>query len=50
MIELKGLDKRNLLLVDLEHQVLEIREDITGNGFVAYDDFSLTKEGQRKSS
>lgn len=50
MVELKGLDKRNLILVDLEHQVLEIREDITGNGFVAYDDFSLTKVGQHKSS
>ena len=41
MIELAGVSKRNLILVDLEHQLLEIREDLTANGFVEYEDFSL---------
>lgn len=43
MIELAGLSKRNLILVDLEHQLLEIREDLTANGFVEYEDFSLNR-------
>lgn len=43
MIELTGVNKRNLILVDLEHQVLEIREDVTANGFVEFEDFSLLR-------
>ncbi len=43
IIELSGLNKRNLILVDLEHQLLEIREDLTGNGFVEFEDFSLQR-------
>lgn len=42
-IELTGLNKRNLIMVDLEHQLLEIREDLTGNGFVEFEDFSLQR-------
>lgn len=46
IIELTGVNKRNLILMDLEHQLLEIREDLTANGFVEFEDFSL----QRSSS
>lgn len=43
IIELSGVDKRNLILVDLEHQLLEIREDLTANGFIEFEDFSLLR-------
>lgn len=43
IIELSGVAKRNLILIDLEHQLLEIREDMTANEFVEFEDFSLNR-------
>ena len=45
LIELVGVNQRNLMLVDLEHQLLEIREDVSANGYVEFEDFSLQRSG-----
>lgn len=42
-IELIGVDVRNLILVDLERHLLEIRQDQTGDVYPAQDAFSLGK-------
>ena len=42
-LELLGVDLRNVILVDLEHQRLEIRQDQTGAAYQAQDAFSLAK-------
>lgn len=43
IIELTGVNKRNLVLVDLENKLLEIREDLTAHGFIEFEDFSLQR-------
>lgn len=40
-LALLNVKKRNLIFVDLEHQILEIREDLTAKPYVAQDDFLL---------
>lgn len=42
-IELIGVDVRNLILVDLERHLLEIRQDQTGDVYPLQDAFSLGK-------
>lgn len=43
IIELSGVANRNLILIDLEHHLLEIREDLTAKGFIEFKDFSLNR-------
>lgn len=43
LIELEKVSTRNLILVDLQNQMLEIREDQSGKGYLDYADFSLAK-------
>lgn len=45
-LELLNVKTRNLLIVDTAHKVLEIREDVTGNGYAASDDFLLEQPTQ----
>ena len=40
-LELLNVKTRNLIYVDLEHQMLEIREDQTAQSYAAQDDFLL---------
>ena len=40
-LELLNVKTRNLIYVDLEHQLLEIREDQTAKPYAAQDDFLL---------
>lgn len=40
-LALLNVKKRNLIFVDLDHQILEIREDLTAKPYVAQDDFLL---------
>jgi uncharacterized lipoprotein NlpE involved in copper resistance len=47
-LELVNVTTRNLLVVDTAQKILEIREDVTGNAYVAADDFLL--EQPAKSS
>lgn len=42
-IKLLGVDARNLILVDLEHHILEIRQDQTGDAYPVQNAFSLAK-------
>ncbi|MFW1753913.1 copper resistance protein NlpE N-terminal domain-containing protein [Acinetobacter wanghuae] len=43
-VELLQVTKRNLLFIDLESQVLEIREDQTGKRYQMQSDFILARE------
>jgi hypothetical protein len=45
-LELVSVATRNLMMLDIEHQLLEIREDVTGNAYVAADDFLLEQPTQ----
>ena len=42
-VELVNVTTRNLLYVDLEDHVLEIREDVTGKKYQMQSDFILVK-------
>jgi uncharacterized lipoprotein NlpE involved in copper resistance len=44
-LELVQVKTRNLIYVDLDHQLLEILQDQTGNIYNAEDDFILEKNG-----
>jgi hypothetical protein len=42
-VELVNMTTRNLLYIDLEDRVLEIREDVTGKKYQMQSDFILVK-------
>ena len=44
-LELKQVETRNLMVVDLEKQQLEIREDISAKKYQMQNDFILVKNG-----
>lgn len=43
IIALENVETRNLILLDLQNKVLEIREDKSGKAYFEYQDFSLAK-------
>ena len=44
LIKLSGLEKRNLILIDLKNQLLEIRIDDSAEAYAEYEDFSLERK------
>lgn len=44
LIKLSGLEKRNLIMVDLENKLLEIRIDDSAEAYAEYEDFSLERK------
>lgn len=48
-LELVNVKSRNLLVVDTKNKLLEIREDLTGNAYVAVDDFTLEQPTKAQS-
>ncbi|WP_122898530.1 copper resistance protein NlpE N-terminal domain-containing protein [Acinetobacter sp. B51(2017)] len=49
-LELVNVTTRNLLVVDTKHHLLEIREDVTANAYLAADDFLLEQPSKSSES